>query len=182
MLRVKNPPLVPTTWLMVTLMVVDPPSCEAHMIVVSDVHAVDEHTAASDAVGLGSQIPKFMPLKVKLVPLPKLAGAFAAAEPIVSTGAAVATPSAAALGPTLIGPHTVFAGAEKGKERTVVRQPAPQRANQRCRATDAGDDRGLCTHSRWKHAFDRRCRDPDARGALRRADGRRGRCAGRAEV
>jgi hypothetical protein len=86
---------------MVTLTVVDPPSCEAHMIVVSDVHAVDEHTAASDAVGLGSQIPKFMPLKVKLVPLPKLAGAFAAAEPIVSTGAAVATPSAAALGPTL---------------------------------------------------------------------------------
>ena len=56
------------------------------MIVVSDVHAVDMHTAASDAVGLRSQIPKFMPLKVKLVPL--LAGAFAAAEPIVSTGAA----------------------------------------------------------------------------------------------
>ena len=90
MLRGKSPPLVPTTWLMVTLMVVDPPSCEAHMIVVDDVHAVDEHTAASDAVGLGSQIPKFMPLKVKLVPLPKLAGAFAAAEPIVSTGAAAA--------------------------------------------------------------------------------------------
>ena len=88
MLRVKSPPLVPTTWLMVTLTVVDPPSCEAHMIVVSDVHAVDEHTAASDAGGLGSQIPKFMPLKVKLVPLPTLAGAFAAAEPIVSTGAA----------------------------------------------------------------------------------------------
>ena len=115
MLRGKSPPLVPTTWLMVTLMVVDPPSCEAHMIVVSDVHAVDEHTAASDAVGLGSEIPKFMPLKVKLVPLPTLAGAFAAAEPIVSTGAAVATPSAAALGPTLIGPRTVFAEAEKDR-------------------------------------------------------------------
>jgi hypothetical protein len=105
MLRVKSPPLVPTTWVIVTLaaalMAVDPPSCGAHMIVVSDVHAVDMHTAASDAVGLRSQIPKFMPLKVKLVPLPRLAGAFAAAEPIVSTGAAVATPSAAALGPTL---------------------------------------------------------------------------------
>jgi hypothetical protein len=93
MLRVKSPPLVPTTWVIVTLaaalMAVDPPSCGAHMIVVSDVHAVDMHTAASDAVGLRSQIPKFMPLKVKLVPLPRLAGAFAAAEPIVSTGAAV---------------------------------------------------------------------------------------------
>jgi hypothetical protein len=120
MLRVKSPPLVPTTWVIVTLaaalMAVDPPSCGAHMIVVSDVHAVDEHTAASDAVGLRStQVPKFMPLKVKLVPLPRLAGAFAAAEPIVSTGAAVATPSAAALGPTLIGPRTVFAEAEKDR-------------------------------------------------------------------
>jgi len=119
MLRVKSPPLVPTTWVIVTLaaalMAVDPPSCGAHMIVVSDVHAVDMHTAASDAVGLRSQIPKFMPLKVKLVPLPPLAGAFAAAEPIVSTGAAVATPLAAALGPTLIGPRALFAEAEKDR-------------------------------------------------------------------
>ena len=128
MLRVKSPPLVPTTWVIVTLaaalMAVDPPSCGAHMIVVSDVHAVDMHTAASDAVGLRSQIPKFMPLKVKLVPLPKLAGAFAAAEPIVSTGAAVATPLAAALGPTLIGPRALFAEAEKDRSApSNVSQP-----------------------------------------------------------
>jgi hypothetical protein len=63
---------------------------------VGDDHDVVEHTAASDAVVVRSAPPKFVPLIVKLVPVPRkggkmgtLAGAFADVT-TVSTGAALA--------------------------------------------------------------------------------------------
>ena len=66
------------------------------MTAVGDDHDVVEHTAASDAVVVRSAPPKFVPLIVKLVPVPRkggkmgtLAGAFAGVT-TVSTGAALA--------------------------------------------------------------------------------------------
>jgi hypothetical protein len=67
-----------------------------HVTTVGDDHDVVEHTAASDAVVVRSAPPKFVPLIVKLVPVPRkggkmgtLAGAFAGVT-TVSTGAAFA--------------------------------------------------------------------------------------------
>ena len=56
--------------------------------VVCDVHDELEHSAPSDAVGEGSEAPKFMPIIVKLELLPMLAGAFDGVAP-ESTGAAL---------------------------------------------------------------------------------------------
>ena len=63
--------------------------------VVCDVHDELEHSAPSDAVGEGSEAPKFMPIIVKLELLPMLAGAFDGVAP-ESTGAAHAAHKVAA--------------------------------------------------------------------------------------
>ncbi len=65
---------------------VPPYACGAHATVVADVHALLPHTsaAASEAIGVGLEMPKLSPLIVT-VPLP-LGAAFAAAA--LTTGAA----------------------------------------------------------------------------------------------
>ena len=56
--------------------------------VVCDVHDALEHSAPSDAVGVGSEAPRFKPIIVKYELLPMLAGAFDGIT-TVSTGAAL---------------------------------------------------------------------------------------------
>ena len=57
--------------------------------VVCDVHDAVKHSAPSDAVGEGSEAPKFKPLIVQLELLPMLAGAFDGPSTPERTGAAL---------------------------------------------------------------------------------------------
>jgi hypothetical protein len=75
--------------------------------VVCDVHDALEHSAPSDAVGVGSEAPRFKPIIVKYELLPMLAGAFDGIT-TVSTGAALGARKVAAKQSFML--HGIVAG------------------------------------------------------------------------
>ena len=87
---VNTPSIVPTSELTLICRLGDfVRACGApHVTVVCDDHDAVEHSAPSDAVGVGSEAPRFKPIIVKYELLPMLAGAFDGIT-TVSTGAAL---------------------------------------------------------------------------------------------